>query len=231
MGAVWLGWGAPELRAGGGLVVQGCRQEVIEGEVTRGTSFHKAIGAGLVVWLDADEAGWALRVLPERGPRPAMDYAELATPPYRSINPLLIGTDFGFRAQDAVGWNPRRFRFATGRTMHRQMESAFRMTESEVGGPAETELARLVAEAPEGRLDVVDARLIPGLADQSKAASLVATHLTATAHTTEAPSVGASMPLGRLLWLRFRVRLSIPAGFSAAAGIKMEPVPCQPPRN
>ena len=40
------------------------------------------------------------------------DYAELATPPYESVSPLLLSTDFSFRAQDAVAWNPRRFRYA-----------------------------------------------------------------------------------------------------------------------
>ena len=59
-------------------------------------------------------------------PRGSEDYAELATPPYRSVNPLLISTDYGFRSQDAVGWNPRRFRFAGTAAEFSALEAIYR---------------------------------------------------------------------------------------------------------
>ena len=77
----------------------------------RGRAMSARSGNGLEVMLEPLASGWILRVLPASGPRPAHDYAELATPPYRSVSPLLISTDYSFRAQDAVAWNPRRFRY------------------------------------------------------------------------------------------------------------------------
>ncbi|HEY6374845.1 MAG TPA: hypothetical protein VIX90_04900, partial [Edaphobacter sp.] len=102
---VKTGWAAP---AGS----KGCVRGVLEGEVHAGEGFVRPIGNGLEVMLEPLASGWILRVLPVGVPRPAHDYAELATPPYQSVSPLLISTDFSFRAQDAVGWNPREFRFA-----------------------------------------------------------------------------------------------------------------------
>ena len=67
---------------------------------------------GLKFLLEPIASGWIVRVLAAAGRGEPHDYAELATPPYRSVTPLAISTDFSFRAQDAVGWNPRRFRYA-----------------------------------------------------------------------------------------------------------------------
>ena len=78
----------------------------------RGRILSRPIGNGLEVTLEPLPSGWILRVIPKGKPRPPHDYAELATPPYHSVSPLLISTDYSFRAQDALGWNPRRFRFA-----------------------------------------------------------------------------------------------------------------------
>ena len=89
-----------------------CKRITVEGEVVAGRGFEREIGGGLTIGLDPVESGWAVRVVPTRGVRGEHDYAELATPPYRSVNPLLVTTGFGFRAQDVVGWNPRRFQFA-----------------------------------------------------------------------------------------------------------------------
>ena len=94
MGAVGSASGVP---AGKGA----CQTGVLEGEVRAGESFARPIGGGLEVRLDALSwgSGWLLRVQPVRGPRPPHDYAELATPPYASVSPLLLSTDYSFRAQ------------------------------------------------------------------------------------------------------------------------------------
>ena len=54
------------------------------------------------------------RSAPRCRPRPS-NTTTLSWPrrPTKSVTPLSISTDFAFRAQDAIGWNPRRFRFAT----------------------------------------------------------------------------------------------------------------------
>src|SRR5580698_3517284 len=102
-----------------------CRRAVLEGEVRAGDEYVRPMGNGLEVMLEPLASGWILRVLPVSGPRPAHDYAELATPPYESVSPLLIGTDFSFRAQDAVAWNPRQFRFAVDGQEFQQMLAAY----------------------------------------------------------------------------------------------------------
>ena len=91
-----------------------------------GQGFVKVIGNGLEVMLEPLASGWILRVLPVGVPRPEHDYAELASPPYRSVSPLLISTDFSFRAQDAVAWNPRHFRFAEDTNMFAEMSEAYK---------------------------------------------------------------------------------------------------------
>src|SRR3982751_5665863 len=103
------GGATPVKGNGGGLGSSVCG--VFEGEVRAGQQYVKGIGGGIELMLEPLPSGWILRVLPVGVGRPEHDYAELATPPYRSVNPLSISTDFSFRAQDAVAWNPRRFRF------------------------------------------------------------------------------------------------------------------------
>ena len=209
-----------------------CRQEVVEGEVRSGESFDRRLGDGLVLRVEAVRNGWVVRIVREGEVRSVEDYAELATPPYQSVNPLRITTEFGFRAQDAVGWNPRRFRFAGDEVAYRRMEAAYgRLSRTGPGAAgAENELAKLVSLAPEGSIEVLDARLVPGGADQTRAASLVATHFGTTAHTMEANGSGvAGMPLGRLSWIRFRVRLELRGSAVARRGVRYETVPCPGP--
>ena len=86
----------------------------------RRSGLRSPIGERLKLLLQPIHSGWILRVVPGvRRPDADLaaltyaDYALLATPPYQSVTPLSLSTDFGFRAQDAAGWNPRRFRFAT----------------------------------------------------------------------------------------------------------------------
>ncbi len=151
-------------------------------------------------------------MLPTSGDRPEQDFAEVATPPFRSINPLLLTTDFGFRAQDVVGWNPRTFHYVGTAASFAAAQRAYRATLSSRVPTREQEMAvtQVVMGALEGRLEVVDAALTPGTADQSASASLVSSHFASTAHTFRAPEGGEAGPLGKVLSLRFRVRLSEP---------------------
>jgi hypothetical protein len=207
-----------------------CRVGVIEGEVKAGESFARPIGNGLEVRLEALSwgSGWLLRVLPVTGPMPKHDYAELATPPYESVSPLLLSTDFSFRAQDAVGWNPRRFRYADNSAeFSRLMEIYERFRRSTPpAANTENELAVAVSKAPEGTLQILDARLVPGSANQAGTAATVATHFGASAHTVEEPPEGRGTALGKLTWVRFRINLDLPAGFKVDPGVKVEGRKC-----
>ena len=52
----------------------------------------------------------------------------LATMPYDSINEREMGTTFGLRAQDAIGWNLRSSRFLLKPTDFRYAQQLFRST-------------------------------------------------------------------------------------------------------
>ena len=207
-----------------------CRTEVLEGEVDAGHVYRRPIGNGLNLLLEPIHSGWILRVLPAGAGHPlAHDYAELATPPYQSITPLSLSTDFAFRAQDAVGWNPRRFRFASSGLAYRALERAYQAYAQ--GGPnpspgLQAALTAEVAQAAEALFTIEDARLVPGAADQWSGAAAVSSRFTETAHTLVLPAANQATPLGQILWLRFRVELELPPGFAPAPGARILPHVC-----
>jgi hypothetical protein len=209
---------------------ESCRRGVLEGEVRAGESFSGPIGGGLMVRLDALSwgSGWAIRVVPISGmpkgsPEGVFDYAQLATPPYSAVNPLLLSTDYSFRAQDAVAWNPRRFRYAAGAAEFARLVAAYAryVRVSPPSAASENELAAIVSKEPEGMLEILDAHLIPGAANQAGTAALVASHFNTTAHTVEDPPDGKGSTLGKLTWVRFRIGLDLPKGFVPDKGIKV----------
>jgi len=206
-----------------------CRAEVLEAELRAGKEFRHPIGNGLDLWFQPIAAGWILRVIPAIGPAGEHDYAELATPPYESVSPLSLSTDFAFRAQDAVGWNPRRFKFATSANEFDQLNEVYQRfihAGATPPAPLQLELSDEVARASDGKLTILDARLVPGLADQGKMAASVAASFTTTAHTLVQPSDGKPGALGELLWLRVRVELALPPGFPADRGMRILPIVC-----
>ena len=194
---------------GMGLAVQavaqkGCPTLTFEGEVQAGKSFHHALGAQQSFLLESIASGWIVRVLPASGARGPHDFAELATPPYRSPNPLLISTDFSFRAQDAVARNPREFHFFTVARQMAIAQTAYEATLKEPNRPAAgAALFPLLAEACTASLQIVDARIAGGSADQSLMAATVASHFSQTAHTVD--TTAPPSKLGKVLWMRFRV--------------------------
>jgi len=217
-----------------------CRREVIEGELNAGREFSRAIGNGLRVWFQAIHSGWILRVEPVAGPVGEHDYAELATPPYQSVTPLSISTDFAFRAQDAVGWNPRRFRFATSAASYNRLYQLYSFYEQAAGMPPstaisakvsnfETAISEEAAKGAEGTFTILDSRLVPGTADQWRMASPMASHFASTAHTLVEEPNGTTSGLGRLVWLRFRLELDLPAGFQTSKNLHVVPRICGKP--
>lgn len=206
-----------------------CRVATIQGELESGKPFRKAFGNGLDIWFQPIASGWILRVVPAAGPLGDYDYAELATPPYRSVTPLSLTTDFAFRAQDAVGWNPRRFRFVTSTEAYQRLLNVYqRYTQAGTTPPAllETELSSQIADASEGTLTIQDARLVPGMADQWRMAGAVASHFLTTAHSLVNAPDGTSSPLGKLVWVSFRLDLQLPRGFKQVVGLKVAPEVC-----
>ena len=187
-----------------GITGQTCKPQILEGEVRRGEAWQHGISPRLDLKLEAVPAGWMIRVLQHGGPRPPHDAAELANPPYRSPTPILISTDFAFRAQDAVAWNPRTFRFFTSPGETVQAEAIFQSTLRDPNDrAAAARLYPLIAAAPEATLQILDAEIAGGTANQTAAAATVASHFEQTAHTvrTDLPP----SPLGVLLRLRFRM--------------------------
>jgi hypothetical protein len=198
-----------------------CKVGVVEGDLEAGKDFRRPIGSGLSVWFQATRSGWILRVVPTVGQVGEHDYAELATPPYRSVTPLAITTDFSFRSQDAVGWNPRRFHFATSAVEFARFRATYQRYQASgwKSGSAEAELTEEIGRAAEGKLTIVDAKLEPGMADQSRMAAAVSSRFEQTAHTLVAASNGKSSDLGKLVWVRIRLELALPVGFREEKGL------------
>lgn len=194
------------------LVHQACATSVcpaihFDGEVTRGQAYTHPLSPTLDFKLEAVPAGWMIRVLPHSAARPPHDAAELANPPYRSPTPILLSTDFSFRAQDAIAWNPRTFRFFTTPAQVAAAEVAYQATLRDPGHPAAgAALYPLLAQAPEATFIIVDAEIAGGTADQTATAATVATHFDETAHTVRADR--PPTPLGAILHLRFRIDLA-----------------------
>jgi len=206
-----------------------CQTASFEGEVQPGLSFLQPLGNGMVFDLEAVRAGWIVRVLPEavvsgKTPRPAHDAAELATPPYNSVTPLALTTDYSFRAQDVIAWNPRRFQFAADMASFRKLESVYTAYMANPNDAAAGErLAEMASALPTAELLVLDSRLVPGTANQAQMAAAVASHIGQTPHTVEQ----GSSPLGAVTWIKFRVTLHLPAGYAAAPGLKADKKGCR----
>ena len=206
-----------------------CRTATLEGELNAGKPYTQLLGGGLKLYFQPLPSGWILRVLPASGPTGEHDYAELATPPYQSVTPLAISTDFAFRAQDAIGWNPRRFRFATTAASFHRLEQAYLKFEAAGATPSadiQAELANQIAQTSEATFTILDSRLVGGTADQWQQAAVVASHFNSTAHTLVQEPDGSTSPLGRIVWLRFRLELSLPPGFPANPALQLKSTPC-----
>jgi len=204
-----------------------CLQAVIEGDVKAGQGFDREFAPGLRFLLEPlpQGSGWIVRVVSAGQPRGAHDFAELATPPYRSVTPLAVSTDFAFRAQDAVGWNPRRFRYAQDAATAKRLEGLYAGVLAN-NATASSRAAELVSGQPEGELQILNAVIVPGTANQWQMAAAVALHFENTPHEVEQGAQPS--PLGKLEELQFRVKLELELvpGTRAAQGVAEEKIPC-----
>jgi hypothetical protein len=156
----------------------------------------------------------------------------LATPPYGSLNEREIGTTFGMRAQDAIAWNPRRFRFLNSVSDMEHVKASFQVLLKDKSGldvtvmsKAGAELLKQLDRASAGRFEVVEARLTAGVGDPPAFAEQWAMHLSRVPHTL-VPSDGTQSARGELRWIRFKTALWLPKQWVAAPGLKTKLVKC-----
>jgi hypothetical protein len=227
-----------------------CEKAVLLGEVSAGQEWRAAIGEG-----------WIFRVLPIQSGKSGPEHAEysgwdmvvdreqaagfpdallVATPPYDSINEREVGTTYGIRAQDAIGWNPRGFRFLTDSAVFRKSQQLYRQmnrhVQAEGRGNAPEEksssagtgalearatqaLMELVRRSSAGQFRILDARLTPGVADAAPFAENWAVQSSKTPHVFEPAPGGKSTPLGTLNWMRFSITLWLPGTWKTPGAI------------
>jgi hypothetical protein len=158
--------------------------------------------------------------------------------PYNSINEREIGTTFGLRAQDAIGWNPRNFRFISNPEDFRDAQRLFRSLTANTGLLSATDrgsdrdrqvtarLLEIQKHAAAGELRIVDARIVPGVADPAPFAQAWAVASSRTPHTIEDAPGEKSSALGVLKWMRFTITLWLPAKWVVPASVHGQHVAC-----
>jgi hypothetical protein len=160
------------------------------------------------------------------------------------------------RAQDAIAWEPRKFRFFT--TMDRVQaarilyQSVFAGVKtgaglehsgkesdkaiSERATKASVDLLNLISNDPQmghGQFSITDARLVSGAGDPPAFASAWVAHLSQVPHTLEqvlpeasSRSSVISSESGQLRWVQFSVTLWLPAGWKVPPGVHSETANC-----
>jgi hypothetical protein len=214
-----------------------CRQVVLDGDVSAGHEWKAPIGEGWVFRavpippMQAGYTGWDL-VVDREQPAGFPDALYLATPPYRSINEREIGTTYSLRAQDAFGWNPRSFRFLIDPRTFREAQQIYlsRLNGNQAPAsrddPAMARLLDLQAQAAQGELHILDAHLIPGVADPAPFAQRWAMAAARMQHEVEPSATGVPAARGALLWMRFTVTLRLPSGWKLPPNVHASPAPC-----
>ena len=219
------------------------------------------MGAGHI-WSQSLGQGWIFKILPIRagddnysGWDLAVDRTSgagypdallLATPPYGVINQREIGTTFGLRAQDAIGWNPRSFHFLTNvADMRRAQKLYFKLrtgADSKLhrenskysSAPSDTTsntaalskaLMDLANNSAKGQFRIVDARLTPGTANALPYAQNWALQQRNTPHNIIATTTPT--PYGKLHSIKFEITLWLPADWKLPKKIQSSPSPCQ----
>jgi hypothetical protein len=222
-----------------------CQRVTIEGRVNAGREWNLPLGEDWIFRIlpvsssSSEYSGWDL-VVDRQQPAGFPDALLLATMPYNSINEREIGTTFGLRAQDAIGWNPRSFRFLLNAADFREAQQLFRsqMTIAprasanaahDPAAPRDNPLSRLVElrqRASSGELRILDAAIVPGVADPAPYAQAWALAASRTPHQIEAAPTGKSSALGALNRMRFSLTLWFPAHWRIPPELHSERAPC-----
>ena len=212
----------------------------LRGEVRAGQEWTAPIGQGWVFRVlpiqpaqdpnGVKYSGWDL-VVDREQPTGFPDALLLATPPYNSINQREMGTTFGLRAQDAIGWNPRSFRFLTSPAALAEGQRLFSATGGAGKNTSEQAkvMERLIAlgrEAATGQFRILDARLVPGVGDAAEFAQNWALAAAHTPHSYEAAADGKSTAQGELRWIKFSITLWLPQEWKTPKELKTEAAFC-----
>jgi hypothetical protein len=231
-----------------------CKKIVMMGEVSAGQEWKTVFGEGWVFRVlpidtaktppgQSSYSGWDLIVDREK-PAGFPDALLLATPPYNSINEREVGTTFGVRAQDAIGWNPRSFRFLTnpnafldGQRLYHNMSldnlpspgTKSGVDPQNIGTTVTQTTHRLLDLAHQssaGQFRILDAHLTPGISDATFFAENWAIQSARIPHTFEPAGGGKSTLMGTLNWIRFSVTLWLPGTWKAPAELHAVPALC-----
>jgi hypothetical protein len=124
------------------------RCDTYRGRVTRGQSFERPLGDGLVLPLSH---GWAIGVA--AAGRPDEDFARLATPPYRGINALVV-EGWHFRNRANTGPNE-----GDVNAPQQERDFAFVLTPADYRRAAQALDAPLGAHGGSGRLHITGSSL------------------------------------------------------------------------
>jgi hypothetical protein len=141
---------------------------------------------------DEDE-GWTISLVPKENPNDSEcnDYVAVATPPYHGPNARFLNTAYGIKAKDAVKQSPRDFAFVTNcADEHREEEWVARIVNP--GGYSDQEIKEGYAKlgtSPQGKgkLTILDAR------------------------TSPAKEAVEGVNPGKIDWIKFDVRIALPA--------------------
>lgn len=230
--ALLIALAASQARAAG---PRSCEKVELNGAVSAGQEWKAGFGDGWVFRVvpiapgGAGYSGWDLVVDREQAAG-FPDALLVATPPWNSINEREIGTTFGLRAQDAIGWNPRSFHFLTDAAALRESQKLFpaltsaqRPMQAAASGEESAAMKRQMTinrRSSAGEFRILDARIAPGISDAASYAEPWALASPRTPHTLEAAANGRSTALGELHWMRFSVTLWLPAGWQFPAGLR-----------
>ena len=231
-----------------------CEKVVLTGEVSAGQQWQAEIGEG-----------WVFRVLPIRAGKTGADapsgwdlvvdrvraagYPDallLATPPYKSIGEREVGTTYGLRAQDAIGWNPRSFRFMTDPSAFREAQRLYlSLSRAGWGQPAGAhgrsgfgggnaaestavqELMKFSSESSAGTFRILDAHITPGTGDAAPYAENWALQSRFVPQTDVPAPDGKSTARGEIEWLKFSVTLWLPQGWKVPRKIDVVRSGCE----
>jgi hypothetical protein len=229
----------------GAAAAPDCQKVTLAGEVRAGQEWKAAFGQGWIFRVlpiqpgKAGYSGWDL-VVDREQPAGFPDALLVATPPYNSINEREVGTTFGLRAQDAIGWNPRSFRFLTNPAAFHEGQQLYlglsrdgqvRLVAPEPNGqnPAQgnhaaqarapRRLMELERQSSAGQFRILDVHLAPGVSDAAPYAQNWALASQRTPHSFEPATSSAASPLGELHWMRFSVTLWLPATWKAPSAL------------
>ena len=223
-----------------------CTRVAFDGLVNAGQEWRTPLGEGWVFRVlpivpgPHGYTGWDL-VVDRVPPAGFPDALLLATPPYNSINDREIGTTFGLRAQDAIGWNPRSFHFLANPAAFLEGQKLFvallnrlhALAASSQKPDSDPEVERLThqlmslrSHSASGELRILDAGLAPGTADPASYAQNWA-HQAAYMSYTMIPQSGFnSSPLGELGWMHFSLTLWLPSGWKLPGGVSGTSAAC-----